>query len=292
MTGNSIFYDQLKLFFANNVKSHEIRKKIFIDSHFQASSLEKCDQAFISHRCSQWLADLKSKKRRQSLLIEDLELACEILNEPASVVLRDKRYWNDSIHYFTEDFLTLIQKTQDEPRSDNTLEGVYFPICVDPPTGTVFYAIIVENKKQLNNQITNEGKPLKQFCILYIVHSLQKMVENFAKKFPLNGQCDTHYEFYNYQSALGQFKRVCRFQKSAISGLGYQLEKLLKKMTYYFSSDEKSAENVLKLLSKQKMFYGFQSDLYVKYCGGKTGYTNILDTEISVSDTRFQMRKE
>lgn len=265
--------------------SSVLNNKLFVKTHFRASKHENPSPTFISHRCSQWISDLKSDKRNQSLMIQDLELACEIMNEPASVVLKDPRYFFGNIEYVSEEFLSLIQKTQDQPRADNTLENIFFPICSDPATGTMMYACVVEAKNKLPNQFDASGRALKTYRLKYIVYSLHVAVETF-EGFSIENKEPSAVAFFDYQEALKQYTSISRYERNCkmYSGLGYQLEKLIRKLMFYFSEkDQKAAKD---MVNQQKLYYGFYPDLLQKYAAPDDETKSSLSQIIFASSTK------
>lgn len=283
MRNKSIFYKTLREFFIDGKKDSTFLKNnnLFIATHFRKSSSEKMSPAFISHRCSQWLADLKNQKRMQSLTIEDLEVACEIENEPASVILNDSRYWNDGIQYVTEDFLALVERSQAQPRNSSEMEGVFFPVCLDPGTGTILFAIFSEEQRNLSSKTTNLNEPTKRFKTTYIVYSLHGAAESVYESADENNQGNQPKQYWRKEEALRQYDLVRQSERNdwASLGTGYQVERVIRKLRHHF--ENKGWDRIAKIVQKQKLFYGFYPILLKKYGAQEVQKKNNLNLKIS-----------
>jgi len=144
----------------------------------------------------------------------------------------------------------------------------FFPILAHPATGTVLFAVVEESYPNLVFQVKLNSCGAKQFCIKYYIHSLHNAVDICRKNTDHNNPKSLCY--YQYKEAVKKYNAICESEKSKdeFFGLGHQLENILRKINYYYSS--KKQNDVITLISKQKLYYGFYPNLLRKYASKPT----------------------
>lgn len=260
----SAFHANLQEFFVKKIDAHKLAyNKLFLDTHFYQEQDPNHPTDYALHRCRQWLSDLHSEKRKQTLLIEDLEVASQFTGLSIEVLLGCHNDETEELVFIDDDFINLLSHMQKQEKYHELLSKLFLPIRYDPVSHTMLavvgYSSMRESEKikcSLEDLLSYDKETMRIAYVVYTLHSVSTLKQASNSKIS-----PFLYESERFDNAMREYIFYKNAEKGTNldKGLSFYLKVLTRKIAEDFGTNEKELGTIVKY---QKLFNRYFDDIF------------------------------